>query len=237
MRLGHVIWISVLVLAASAVAGVGAPRLIRADTGDPARGTLSVVGTGTMTTTPDTARISAGVTTQGLNAAKAMSANSEAMSKVIDALKRAGIASKDLQTEFVSVDPRYDDAGQAIVGYTASNSVSAVVRKLSKVGEVIDAAVGAGANNVGGPSLARDDQDALYRDALENAVANAREKALALASAAGRSLGAIESLTESPQVGAPLPFAAATLAKDSGTPIEPGTAEITATVRVVYALA
>jgi uncharacterized protein YggE len=235
MRIGHVVWISALVLAASAVAGVGAPRLIRADTGDPPLGTLSVTGTGSVTTQPDTAGLSAAVTTQGANAAEAMSANAELMAKVIAALKRAGVATKDLQTEFVSVEPRYDRGGQTIVGYSASNSVSAVVRELSKVGDVIDAAVAAGANNVSGPSLARDDQDKLYREALEAAVANARQKASTLAHAAGISLGAVRSLSESPQSGGPVAFAALDM-RQSATPIEPGTAEITAGVRVVFAI-
>jgi hypothetical protein len=235
MKVGHVLWISALVLAASALAGVGAPRLIRADAGDPPAGTLSVVGTGSVTTRPDTARLSAGVTTQGANASEAMAANADAMAKVIDALKRAGVASKDLQTEFVSVDPRYDGGGGTITGYTASNSVSAVVRELAKVGDVIDAAVAAGANNVSGPSLARDDQDKLYRDALESAVDNARQKAAALARAAGVSLGAVRSMSESPQSVGPVTFAALAQ-RDSATPIEPGSAEITASVRVVFAL-
>jgi uncharacterized protein YggE len=237
MKIRHIVWISALVLGASAIAGVGAPRLTRADTGDPQAGTLSVVGTGSVTTTPDTARLSAGVTTQGSTASEAMDANARAMAKVIAALKDAGIASKDLQTEFVSVNPRYDDAGQAITGYSATNSVSAVVRGLSDVGDVIDAAVAAGANNVNGPSLARDDQDKLYRDALEKAVANARDKANALASAAGVSLGKIRSLTESPESAGPIAYDTfSALKADSGTPIEPGTAETTATVRVVFAI-
>jgi uncharacterized protein YggE len=235
MRIRHVVWISALVLAASAIAGVGAPRLIHADAGDAAPGTLSVLGTGSVTTTPDTARLSAGMTTQGSTASEAMDANAKAMAKVIQALKDAGVASKDLQTEFVSVNPRYDDNGQAIVGYSASNSVSAIVRGLSDVGDVIDAAVAAGANNVSGPSLARDDQDKLYRDALEDAVADARQKATALANAAGVSLGKIRSLSESPQSVGPVMFDALA-AKESSTPIEPGTAEITASVGVVFAI-
>jgi uncharacterized protein len=235
MRLRHVAWISALALAASAFAGIGAPRLIRADAGDAAPGTLSVLGTGEVTTTPDTAKVSAGVTTQAPSAADAIAANADEMSKVIAALKRAGVAGKDLQTEFVSVNPRYDDNGQAIVGYSASNSVSAVVRELSNVGDVIDAAVAAGANNVSGPSLARDDQDELYRDALEAAVANARQKATALAQAAGVSLGKIRSLNESPQSAGPVMFDALA-AREAATPVEPGTAEITAAVSVVFAI-
>jgi uncharacterized protein YggE len=240
MKVAHVVWISALVLAASAIAGIGAPRLISADTGDPPPGTLSVLGNGSVTTTPDTARLSAGVTTQGSTASDAIAANADAMSKVIDALKRAGVASKDLQTQYVSVDPRYDDNGtQTIVGYSASNSVSAVVHRLPDVGDVIDAAVAAGANNVSGPSLAREDQDKLYRDALEDAVANARQKATALARVSGLSLGAIRSLSESPQGGGPIVyggFDAMAARQAAPTPIEPGTADITATVRVVFAV-
>jgi uncharacterized protein YggE len=235
MRIRHVVWISALVLSASALAGVGAPRLIHADAGEAAPGTLVVLGTASVTTKPDTASMSAGVTTQAPTAAGAISANADAMAKVIEALKRAGVASKDLQTEFVSVEPRYDDKGRTIMGYTASNSVSAVVRDLSNVGDVIDAAVAAGANDVSGPSLARDDQDKLYRDALEAAVANAREKATALANAAGVSLGKVRSLNESPPSVGPVMFDALS-ARETATPIEPGTAEITASVRVVFAI-
>ena len=237
MKLRHAIWISALVLSASAVAGIGAPRLIHAGTSDPPSGTLSVVGTGSVTTKPDTATLSAGVTTQAATAAEAMRANAEAMAKVIDALKAAGVSSKDLQTEFVSVNPRYDDTGQTINGYSASNSVSAIVRELSHVGGVIDAAVAAGANNVSGPSLSRDDQDKLYRDALESAVANARDKATALAHAAGVSVGAIRAMEESPQSAGPIPYANFAQKADAvSTPIEAGTSDITATVRVVFAL-
>jgi uncharacterized protein YggE len=108
---------------------------------------------------------------------------------------------------------------------------------LERGGNAFDAAVAAGANTVSGPSLARDDQDKLYRDALEDAVANAREKATALARAAGASLGAIRSLDESPQSIGPVVYGGAfAAAKDASTPIEPGTAEITATVRVVFKL-
>jgi hypothetical protein len=236
MRIRNAVWISALVLAASALAGVGAPRLIRADAGDAASGTLSVVGTGVVTTKPDTATVSAGVTTQATKAADAVAENARAMAGVIDALKAAGIGSKDLQTEFVSLQPRYDDRGVEIVGYAASNSVSATVRDLSKVGGIIDAAVAAGANTVSGPTLARDAQDKLYRDALENAVENAREKAAALARAAGVSLGAIRSLSEGSQEVTPVPLAGFAARASAETPIEPGTAELTATVRVVFAL-
>jgi uncharacterized protein YggE len=235
MRAHRIVWVAAVVLAASAFAGVGAPLLIHADSGAPRLGTLSVVGTGVVKTQPDTATTSFGVTTQAADAQQAIPKNSAAMAKVIAALKGAGIDAKDIQTQFVSLDPRYDDQGRQIAGYTASNTASAVVRDLPKVGDVIDSAIAAGANTVSGPSLAREDKDKLYREALEAAVADARVKATVLAHASGVSLGAVRSLSESSAPQYPVPYAAAMRATDS-TPVEPGTAEITATVSVVFAL-
>jgi len=236
MRTRPTLWIAALLLAASALAGVGAPELIRADPGDAAPGTISVTGNGSVETEPDTATTSFGVIAQGATAREAMASNSDAMTKVIDALKRAGIAAKDLQTQYVSLDPRYDNEGRTIVGYNASNTVSAIVRKLSDVGAVIDAGIAAGANNVSGPSLTRGDRDKLYRDALERAVADAKAKADVLAREAGVSVGAVQSLTESPQGGGPMPVTFAAARAVVGTPIETGTTSITATVRVVFKL-
>jgi uncharacterized protein YggE len=236
MKLRYVLWISALVLVASAIAGVGAPRLLKAEDAASSSRTISVLGNGVVETKPDTATISFGVTTQAASAKEAISTNASAMAKVLDALKGSGIDAKDLQTEFVSVYPRSDDTGQDIVGYTASNSVSATVRDLGKVGELIDTGVAAGANTVSGPSLAREDQDKLYRDALKEAVADARAKANALADAAGVSLGDVKSIIEAPDMSSSPIESFAALAKDSagGTPIEPGTAKITANVRVIF---
>ena len=74
--------------------------------------------------------------------------------------------------------------GTTIIGYAASTTISAKTT-IAKAGAVVDAAVEAGANGVSGPSLSRSDEDALYRDALKNAVADAKDKAEALAAAAG----------------------------------------------------
>ena len=231
------LWITATVLAASALAGVGAPGMIRAESSDAAPGTMSVTGNGSVETEPDTATTSFGMTTQGSTAREAMQNNSDAMRKVVDALKGAGVADKDLQTQYVSLNPRYDNEGRAIVGYDASNTVSATVRKLADVGSVIDAAIAAGANNVSGPSLSRGDRDRLYRDALEKAVADAKAKAEVLAREAGVTVGAVQSLTESPQSsGGPMPVMYKAAAFASDTPIEAGTTSITASVRVVFKL-
>ena len=107
-------------------------------------GGITVVGTGTTTTTPDTAEWSFGVQTSDETAEGALAANSEAMDKVVAALRAAGISSDDLQTEQVSVYPRTSDDGTTVVGYDASSSVHATVHDLDQAGRVVDAAVGAG---------------------------------------------------------------------------------------------
>ena len=135
--------------------------------------------------------LSFGVTTQAKTAAAALSANSDDMTKVIQALKDAGVAAADLQTSSVSLSPNTSQDGTQIVGYTASNSVSATIKDIGKAGALIDAAVAAGANQVGGPFLSVSDTDGLYRSALKKAVVDAKAKAQALADAAGLTLGAV----------------------------------------------
>jgi uncharacterized protein len=232
------LWITALVLVASALAGVGAPRLTHAAThaATDASGTLTVTGAGSVTTKPDTAQISAGVTTQGRTAAETLRANSLAMAKVIDALKAKGIDPNDLQTDNVSLEPRTDSNGTVVIGYSASNDVTAIVRDVTKAGAVIDAAVAAGANNVSGPSLAKAEQDDLYRQALQKAVAQARAKATTLAQAAGVSLGEIKSVSEG---GIQQPFTdvtAAYAADSPGPPIESGSTQVAANVTLVFAV-
>ena len=236
MRTRRAVWISALLLGASALAGVGAPQLTRAESTDPRPGTISVNGSGSVTTEPDTATTSFGVVTQGATAQEAMAQNSTAMAKVIEALKRAGVAAKDLQTQYVSLDPRYDNQGREIQGYNATNSVSAIVRDLAQVGSVIDAGIAAGANNLSGPSLSREDRDKLYNDALDKAVADAKVKAEVLARAAGAAVGAVQSMSETQQGGGPMPLGYAAMRVGADTPIEAGTTQVTASVRVVFAL-
>jgi uncharacterized protein YggE len=225
MRTRHVIWLAGALLTASLFAGIGLPLLARADT-KPA--TVTVQGTGTIETVPDTATMTFGVTTRGDTAAAALADNSSQMTKVIAALKSTGVAAKDIQTQTVSTYRRDDGS------YEANNTVSAIVRDVARVGDVTDAAVGAGANVVGGPSLAKDSTDGLYRDALKKAYVDAKAKAGALADAAGMSLGALQSISEgAPSL--PVPYAGIS-AKDTSVPVEPGTQQVQATITVTFAL-
>jgi uncharacterized protein YggE len=217
-----------------AVAGGAAGAVADASaTGSTVR-SITVTGSGAALSVPNRAAFSFGVTTQAKNASAALNGNNTEMRKVIDAIKKAGVAAKDVQTTSVSLSPRYSQNGEDIVGYTASNTVNATIRSVPRSGAVIDAAVNAGANQVYGPAFTRSDETVLYRRALSAAVANARGKAQTLAGAAKVRLGRVRSIVESSA--GPIPITEKAGAADVGAPIEPGTQRIEATVTVEFSL-
>jgi uncharacterized protein YggE len=230
--------LAALVLVAAAVAGVGRPDAAEAldpAQSDPER-TLLVNGTGAVTTVPDRAEVSFGVITEGASARAALAANSAEARRVIDALERAGVDERDIQTQQVSLSPRYSDNGQRVVGYTAQNTVAGNLRDLDRAGAVIDAAVAAGANQVMGPALSRSDRAELYRTALRAAVADARGKAQTLAAASGVTLGRVVNVVESAGAPPPVPVAEGATRQDAPAPIEPGTQRLEAHVAVTFAI-
>lgn len=224
--------ISALILAAgalvaAALSGVAGPEPAVSAAADTQNG-ITVTGTGAVTTVPDEAEFSFGVTTHAGTAAAALAANGEAMRRVTAALRGA-----EVRTEQVSLSPRYSENGTEIVGYTATNTVLARIRNLARAGAFIDAAVEAGANQVYGPSLTSSERDELYREALRAAYAEARAKAQTLAAAADISLGRAVDVVEA---GGPVPLPMAEMAaRVADTAIEPGTQEIQATVTVTFA--
>lgn len=233
MKLARIAVIAAAGLAVAAFAGVFQPSGARGQAADTASGGITVLGTGSANVTPDRASFAFGTVSQARTASAALAANSQAATRVVNALRQAGVARADIQTSEVSLSPRMNENGEEIIGYTATNTVTANIRKLADAGDVIDAAVGAGANQVYGPNLLSSDQDAAYRSALKAAVAEARAKAETLASAAGKSLGSITTIVEGG--GGPQPLPVAGGAKDSATQIEPGTQRIEATVSVTFA--
>jgi uncharacterized protein len=224
--------IAVAVLAGVvAFAGVARPESAHGDSTQ--TDIVTTNGHGVITAVPDEATVSAGVRTDGATAAAALAANATSMNAVIRALKAAG--GDEVQTQQVSLYPSTDPQGK-VTGYTAQNTVFAKA-KIAGAGALIDAAVGAGANTVDGPSLTLSDQDALYRDALKKAVADARAKAVALADAGGFGVGPVSTVVEQSATGRPVEFSpVAAAAKDASTPIEPGTADVTADVTVTFTI-
>jgi uncharacterized protein len=220
-------------LTAVALAGaVGLPDLAGAQDPADTEDSLTVSGVGSVDAVPDEASMSFGAETRRPIAEAAVAANADAMRKIINALRQAG--GRELQTQWVSVYPYTDETG-TVNGYTASNSVSAV-SDVEDAPALIDAAAEAGANQISGPGLSASNADTLYRQALAEAVADARLSAEALAEAAGRSLGPITTIVEG---GASQPeplYRADAQAGDSATPIVPGAQETSATVSVTFSL-
>ncbi len=179
---------------------------------------LSLTAEGRSRRAPDLAGFSAGVVTQGRTAAEALAENSRRMDAVIAALRRAGVAERDIQTAAISLQPRYSnpelDAQRRaraarepyvppaepepprIVGYDARNSVQVRVRRLGEMGRVIDALIAAGANQVDGPSFSVDEPRAALDEARTAAVAEGRARAELYARAAGLRVARIVSIAE-----------------------------------------
>ncbi len=227
--------VALLLLAAAAIAGVARPDGSHA-AGTPTAAdtprTITVSGTGTATSIPTKATVSFGVQIQNPSAKAALAQNAREMQQVIDALEKAG--AREITTQSVSLSPTYGDNGQ-LTGYAASNTVSATVT-FAAAGATIDAAVGAGANQIYGPSPLLGDLETQYQKALAEAVANARARGEVLAKAAGQTLGAVASVVEGGNVSVPQPYAKAAAA-DSATPVVSGPQDTTASVTVTFLLA
>jgi uncharacterized protein YggE len=221
-----------LLLVAVALAGVLRPEGAAAEDPATTTDTVTVTGVGAVEAVPDRAEVSAGVESRAATARGALAANAAAMEKVLAALRASG--GRDVTTQTVSLSTAFDQNGRAN-GFVASNVLSAGTT-LAAAGALIDAAVAAGANTVYGPSLSRSDAEALYGEALEKAVADAKSRAGILAKAAGRTLGRVTAIAEASSSEG-IPFAGkAEAARDAATPVVSGPQETTATVSVTYEL-
>ena len=214
------------------------------DTGSPAPSTadrtVTVNGTATIKAKPDQAVISLGVQTQANTAQSALADNATKMTALIAALTDKGIAKDDIATSYVSIYPTYGNNGMDITGYQAVNQVDVTVRDISKVGEVIDDAVKAGANLSNGITFQLSDQNQGVNQALADAVANARSKAETLAGAGDAQLGEVVSIQEGSGYTPPIYYgrdmAASSAGAASPTPIQPPTLETQVSVTVTWAL-
>lgn len=213
---------------------------------------LTVSAEGRSTRKPDLAVFTAGVTSSGKSAGEALSANAADMSRVIAALKRAGIADKDIQTSNLSLNPVYADMSRQpaspleqqvpqIIGYQVSNQVTVRQRNLADFGKTIDTLVSSGANQVNGPSFSMDEPDGALDEARVEAMKKARARANLYARAAGMKVLRILSISESggysPQP--PVMYARAAMADMSGgsTPVAAGEVSMNANVTVLFELA
>lgn len=203
---------------------------------------LSVSAEGLSEGRPDMAIINLGVTTEGQTAAAALAENARRMTALTAALRRAGVAERDIQTSNVSVYPQqqYVEGQQPrITGYQANNSVTAKVRRIDTTGRVIDAAVGAGGNTVNGVSFTYQDPDAQLDAARRDAIAEARRRAELYANALGMRVHRIVAVQEGGGFSPPMPvpmMAERMAAQDASTPISPGQIETRVSVSVSFEL-
>jgi uncharacterized protein len=224
-------------VALAALVSVSADAQVSTPSTQPQLPFVAASATGDARIVPDRAMITVAVESQAASAAKAGTDNAARQTRVIEAVKAAGVAAAQIRTSGYNVFPEYaqgDGRAPRITGYRAHNSVQVEVRDIASVGKIIDAALAAGANNIGSVSLFASNTDAARKEALQKAVAKARTEAEAVATAAGGSLGALLELSIEPY-GMPQPMmrqAMGNMAMADATPIETGELTVTAMVRV-----
>lgn len=204
---------------------------------------LELAAEGSSRRVPDIATIQAGVVSQGATAQEAMRDNGARMARVIAALRKAGVAERDIQTASVSLSPQYrhvENQPPVITGYQASNQLSIRFRDIARSGTILDALVREGANNINGPELGLDKPDAALDEARTDAVAKARARASLYAQAAGLRVDRILSISETSAMmppPRPMAYARAEAAMDaSNTQIVAGEREMNVTVTVRFLL-
>ncbi|MBC8141599.1 MAG: SIMPL domain-containing protein [Armatimonadetes bacterium] len=203
---------------------------------------IVVSGTGEVMVKPDIAYISLGVVSRNKLPSVASNANATQTTAVIKSLKKAGIADADIRTEGYSLVADYDYANnkRTFKGYAVRNTVSVTVREIGKAGKVLDAALLAGANNVGGVSFDIADATKAEEEALQKAVADATRQAKLAAKAAGIENIRLRQLT----VGASYEGGGAGYERNYGgfaanlapTPIQIGRQRVFATVTARYTI-
>lgn len=210
--------------------------------------TLTVTGEGQVSATPDQAVVRLGVFAQQTEAAAAQAQVNETMQKVIAAMKQAEVPAERIQTSALSLHPvtthrhpRGDDEAPPeprVVGYRAQTTITARLTDLKRVGLVIDAALGAGANTLQGISFTLEDDRAAKSAALKSAVESARAKADALAGALGVRIPHLMEVVEGgAHVIEPLfePYGAeAFRVAMPSTPVEAGQVQVSASVPLRY---
>ncbi|GLV20584.1 SIMPL domain-containing protein [Sphingobium sp. Cam5-1] len=257
-------WFAFLVAVTGATSAVQAQLPAASPVLTPEETLLVVSGEGQSRRIPDVALFSAGVVTQGKTGGEALGANATRMNDVVNALKRAGIADRDIQTSALSLQPQYSNPEQEaqirarmtrepyiapaqpqaprIIGYEARNNVQVRVRKLGEMGRIIDTLVQAGANQVDGPSFTLDEPKGALDEARTEAVREARSRAELYARAAGLRISRILSISEG---GGYYPQPIVVTGRMAGappapppppSPVAPGELMLGATVSIQFAL-
>lgn len=207
---------------------------------------LVVRGTGTVSMEADCVSASLGISMTGEDLAVLQKQVNETVLAICSALKEAGMAEKDISTNYIYISPRYDYSGEVerMIGYSINNTMTIQTEEMDKIGAYIDAAFAAGANTFDSINFSvKDDSDARLK-ALELAVVDAGRKAAVIAAASGMELGAVDEIKEIPQEGYYYNTAAAgvkyatteSAAYDAGVTVRAAQVNVTANVEISYDL-
>lgn len=191
---------------------------------------------------PDVASLSVGVVTEAADGNAALRQNAERMAKVVAAVRNAGIGERDIRTSGVHLSPQYqyrDREAPRIIGYQANNTVTIKAREIARLGELMDALAGQGANQIHGPNFEIDQPEPVYDDARRAAVAKAKARAQTYAEALGLTVRRLVSINEGGGDGIrPMPMMAMAKMADAmeTTPIAPGENTVSVTLEVLFEL-
>jgi uncharacterized protein YggE len=200
---------------------------------------LDVAATGEATRVPDIVRINAGVVTQAPSATEALRQNAERMARVTAALRRAGIAGRDIQTSSISLQADYhyaENQPPRLTGYRAGNEVNVRFRDIANSGRILDALVAEGANQINGPNLGIDRPEAALDEARTQALAGARARAELYARALGMRVKRILYVSEGGAAPPPMPMARMAANQDGATQIAPGEQVLSVSLTVGFEL-
>lgn len=233
----------VALIVGSAYVGVAAFQFLSSPT---SKRTVSVSGSGSVTLPPDEAQVLVGTVTQANDAQQASSANARIMDDLVARLHSLGITNDSISTVSYYISPLYvtrSNGSQTIVGYQAQHTLSVKIQNSNlnqlgaKVAQVIDSAVGAGANQVSGVQFMLSDGTLKQttNQALQNAIQDASSKAQAMASALGLRITGVESISQGGPVYPPV-YTLSVAGAEKSTPIMPGTFTLTASVQVTYSV-
>ncbi len=191
---------------------------------------------------PDIATITAGVVNEAPTAAEALAENARRMTAVIAAVRRSGVAERDIQTAQLSINPQTvyaENVPPRVTGYQATNTVTVKVRNLANVGKTVDALVAQGGNQLNGIAFGIDQPDPALDRARAEAFKKARARADIYAQAAGMTVKRIIAITEGGSVEPPRPMPVMMMARAQAmdsTPVSPGEVNLTANVTVMFEL-
>jgi uncharacterized protein YggE len=231
-----------LALAAAAMPAAASAQ-VAATFAQPIAGTkLDINATGEVTRVPDVAVISAGVVTRAMTATAAIQENADRMERVRAALKRAGIADKDIQTSNISLNPEYryeNNQPPQLTGYTASNQVSIRFRDIRNSGRILDALVAEGANQINGPNLTIDKPEGALDEARAKAATNGRARAELYARALGMRVIRLLSVSEGGGYAVPPPMPMVMRAQEAdgaSSKIDPGEQRLQVSLAMTFEL-